>query len=122
MNRRGIGAAIVVAVFCVVAIAPLVWHGLSSLKTASEVSRIPPTIVPESPTLSNYEELFVRRPFAVYFLNSLVIAFWPLCCVSLQGRWQPIGSSVFHRVCGRYWRVGCWSWFLSANCLFVSSL
>jgi len=77
MKGRGIGATIastVVAVFCVVAIAPLVWHGLSSLKTASEVSRIPPTIVPESPTLSNYEELFVRRPFGLYFLNSIVIA------------------------------------------------
>ena len=77
MKRRGIGATIastVVAVFCVVAIAPLVWHGLSSLKTASEVSQIPPTIVPESPTLSNYEELFVRRPFGLYFLNSIVIA------------------------------------------------
>lgn len=74
MKRRAIGSAIVVAVFCVLAILPLVWHGLSSLKTAAEVSRIPPDILPETLTLSNYQELFVRRPFAAYFLNSFVIA------------------------------------------------
>jgi multiple sugar transport system permease protein len=74
MRRNSIVATIVVIAFCTLAIAPLVWHGLSSLKTASDVSRIPPGIFPEEVTLSNYEELFVRRPFAAYFLNSLVIA------------------------------------------------
>src|SRR5262245_25417965 len=74
MRRQSIIATLIVAVFCILAIAPIMWHGLSSLKSAAEVSRTPPTILPESPTLSNYDELFVRRPFASYFLNSFVIA------------------------------------------------
>lgn len=74
MKRQGIVSGIVVVMFCAVAIAPLAWHGLSSLKSPAEISRIPPDILPDSPTLSNYDELFLRRPFARYFLNSLVIA------------------------------------------------
>lgn len=74
MTRTGIAATTVVAMFCVLAVAPLMWHGLSSLKTSSELSRIPPEILPDAPTLANYRELFSRRPFGSYFLNSFVIA------------------------------------------------
>jgi multiple sugar transport system permease protein len=74
MNRNSIGAAIVIVTFCFLAIAPLIWHGISSLKTAAELTRIPPEILPEKTTFANYEELFARRPFGAYFLNSFVIA------------------------------------------------
>jgi multiple sugar transport system permease protein len=73
MNRRS-AAAVVIVTFCVLAVAPLTWHGISSLKTAAELTRIPPEILPERPTIANYEELFARRPFGAYFLNSFVIA------------------------------------------------
>jgi multiple sugar transport system permease protein len=74
MNRRSVGPVIIVLTFCVLAVAPLLWHGVSSLKTAEELTRIPPGILPDSPTLANYTDLFTRRPFATYFLNSFVIA------------------------------------------------
>jgi ABC-type glycerol-3-phosphate transport system permease component len=74
MKRSGIGAVIVVVTFCALAVAPLLWHGISSLKTGAELTRIPPDILPEAPTLANYHELFARRPFSAYFLNSFVIA------------------------------------------------
>jgi ABC-type glycerol-3-phosphate transport system permease component len=56
------------------ALAPLAWHVVSSLKTASEISLIPPTLLPHQVTFFNYEELFVRRPFLRYYLNSFTIA------------------------------------------------
>jgi multiple sugar transport system permease protein len=59
---------------CVLAVAPIAWHVISSLKSAQELTRIPPTWLPEAPTLDNYAELFARRPFARYYLNSFVIA------------------------------------------------
>ena len=74
MSRQRLGAITVLAAACILAVAPLVWHGLSSLKTSTELGRIPPTILPDAPTLGNYEALFEQRPFATYFLNSFVIA------------------------------------------------
>jgi multiple sugar transport system permease protein len=63
-----------VIAWCVVALAPIAWHVVTSLKTSSELARIPPTFVPHDPTLSNYGELFQRRPFFWYYLNSFTIA------------------------------------------------
>ena len=74
MNSHRLSPLIVLTVFCLLAVVPLAWHGLSSLKTAAELTRIPPRILPDSPTIANYTELFARRPFAAYFLNSFVIA------------------------------------------------
>jgi len=74
----------VVGLFCVLAIAPLLWHGLSSLKSPAELTRIPPTLLPSDPSLDNYKELFTRRPFGWYYANSFVIASLSslLCLVS----------------------------------------
>lgn len=64
----------IIAVFCVLAVAPIGWHILSSLKPPSELAIIPPTVLPQQPTLDNYRELFTRRPFGSYYANSFVIA------------------------------------------------
>ena len=44
------------------------------MKTAEEISRVPPTFFPHDFTAANYVELFQRRPFARYAANSFVIA------------------------------------------------
>jgi multiple sugar transport system permease protein len=59
---------------CIAALAPVAWHFISSLKTAEEILRIPPTMFPHAPTVANYTELFRRRPFARYAANSFIIA------------------------------------------------
>jgi multiple sugar transport system permease protein len=59
---------------CAFAIAPFLWHTVSSLKGAAEIARIPPTLFPVHPTLTNYSELITRRPFLTYCFNSFVIA------------------------------------------------
>jgi multiple sugar transport system permease protein len=74
VNRRSAGAVIIVSVFCLLAVAPLIWHGVSSVKTPEALTRIPPEILPDSLTLANYTDLFARRPFAAYFVNSFVVA------------------------------------------------
>jgi len=63
-----------VVLFCALAVAPIAWHLSSSFKSADEITRIPPTIIPGDATLSNYLGLFERRPFLAYCFNSFVIA------------------------------------------------
>ena len=71
MNRI---SKLFVIVSCFIALAPVAWHVITSLKTSSELAAIPPTFVPHHPTLSNYGELFQRRPFLLYYINSFTIA------------------------------------------------
>jgi ABC-type glycerol-3-phosphate transport system permease component len=65
---------LLLAACCVAALAPIGWHAISSIKTPSELALVPPTLIPHDPTSSNYEELFRRRPFFRYYLNSFTIA------------------------------------------------
>ncbi|MEC3884877.1 ABC transporter permease subunit [Halobacillus litoralis] len=52
---------------------PFIWMISSSFKPESEVLAIPPTIIPDNPTLDNYINLFTNMNFAVYLRNTLVI-------------------------------------------------
>src|SRR5688572_9142568 len=71
MNRA---SKLFVVACCIAALAPVVWHVISSLKTPAELTLIPPTMFPHDPTTLNYRELFQRRPFLQYYLNSFTIA------------------------------------------------
>ncbi|HXF69944.1 MAG TPA: carbohydrate ABC transporter permease [Thermoflexus sp.] len=51
---------------------PLVWMTSSAFKPLHEVMRIPPTWIPEEPTLDNFHAVFAQFPFGRYFLNSLI--------------------------------------------------
>ncbi len=64
----------VLAAGLLVMIAPFVWMLLSSLKGEGEVRQVPPTWLPNDPTLANYRELFARLDFPRYFTNSAVVA------------------------------------------------
>ena len=65
---------IFIAACVVAALAPLAWHLLSSFKDQTELAAVPPTLLPHELTLANYSELFARRPFLRYCMNSLTIA------------------------------------------------
>ncbi len=62
------------AIGLIAMIAPFIWMLLGSLKTQAELSRIPPTWLPEAPTLSNYGRLFTQLNFPLYFTNSVILA------------------------------------------------
>lgn len=53
---------------------PFLWMAISSIKPEAEVRAVPPTWWPETVTLDNYEALFQKLDFPVYFLNSTLVA------------------------------------------------
>jgi multiple sugar transport system permease protein len=55
-------------------VAPFVWMVLGSFKPQAEFLRIPPTWLPEQPTMDNYQRLFDRLDFPRFFFNSTVVA------------------------------------------------
>lgn len=54
-------------------LAPFLWVIISSFKLPVDLIKLPP-LLPENPTLSNYKELFLGRPFHQYIINSLIVA------------------------------------------------
>jgi multiple sugar transport system permease protein len=61
-------------------IAPFVWMLLSSMKTPAELAHLPPTWLPEAPTLSNFGRLFNDLNFPLYFMNSVILAVAVTAC------------------------------------------
>ncbi len=58
-------------------IIPMLWMLSTALKTASEATQVPPTILPEQPTTEAFDTLFTgssQTPVLRWFLNSLVAA------------------------------------------------
>ncbi len=53
---------------------PFAWMLSSAFKPLPEVMRVPPTWIPEHPTLANFAAIFAQAPFGRYFLNSIVVA------------------------------------------------
>lgn len=63
-----------IAIILFFVVFPLFWIVSTSLKTPVETFRVPPTIIPQEPTIVNYIYLWTLRNFDVYFKNSLIIA------------------------------------------------
>jgi multiple sugar transport system permease protein len=55
-------------------LAPIVWQVLTSLKFNQDISAIPNIYLPRRITLTHYLELFNRRPFLLYILNSALVS------------------------------------------------
>jgi len=53
-------------------VVPFVWELLTSFKTNLEVSSLPPTLLPEDPTLGGYETFFGSVPFWAQFSVSAI--------------------------------------------------
>ncbi len=65
---------VVMAVASVPFLFPTWWMATSSMKTTSEILRVPPTLWPTSPSLEPYRQVFELQPFAQQYWNSLYIA------------------------------------------------
>jgi multiple sugar transport system permease protein len=61
-----------VVVFC---LAPVMWQVLTSFKVNQDISKLPTIYFPTRITFDHYLELFVRRPFWRYILNSAFVSF-----------------------------------------------
>jgi multiple sugar transport system permease protein len=58
----------------VLLVGPFLWMLAGSFKTAAELHQFPPTLFPTAPTLDNYQVLFSKLNFPLYFFNSTVVA------------------------------------------------
>ncbi len=65
---------IVVAIGGIIVAIPLIWMISSSFKPLSEIYAFPPTLIPQTFTLKNYDRLLADWPFWNWYGNSLVIA------------------------------------------------
>ena len=78
MTQHGLSLSVLlwlaIAAAAVVTIFPFYWMLNTSLKPASEVFLSPPSFASRNWTLAAYETLLTLRPFARYFLNSLIVS------------------------------------------------
>lgn len=61
----------------IIMVLPFYWMITTSLKTSSEVVKMPPLWIPVSWKWSNFKLAWNAAPFARYFLNSIIVA---VCC------------------------------------------
>ncbi len=64
----------ILTVGLILLVGPFLWMLAGSFKTAAELHQFPPTLFPLSPTLANYQVLFSKLNFPLYFFNSSVVA------------------------------------------------
>lgn len=55
-------------------IGPFLWMSLSAVKRPIEIIHVPPTLLPEHPTLENFREVLKIIPFARYYMNSILVS------------------------------------------------
>jgi len=56
-------------------LAPMLWQVLTSVKTNADIAAVQNVYFPDQITFQHYQELFQRRPFLLYILNSGLVAF-----------------------------------------------
>jgi len=75
---------VVISVYCLF---PFLWTILTALKPQEHIFKLPIRYLPERISLENLENVFSKRPFALYILNSLVVSggatLLTLCAASL---------------------------------------
>lgn len=63
----------VVVVAALIALAPVLWTVLTSLKTTREAQSFPPTLLPSEPVWQNYSELLTSRAFLGSVTTSVLV-------------------------------------------------
>jgi len=86
------GFLLVVCVYCVF---PFVWMLSTSLKTEAEAFRIPPTWIPRQLTFQSFIDIWIRKNFGLYFLNSTVISLSTALLATFFGGMAAYGFSRF---------------------------
>jgi ABC-type glycerol-3-phosphate transport system permease component len=75
---RKIGQGILSTLFTVAALIfmlPFFLMLSSAFKTSAEILRVPPTFIPENPSISSFRTVLTEAPYERWFLNSVVVSF-----------------------------------------------
>lgn len=103
MKKRSVGT-VVMCVIAIILIAlflfPLIWMLLTSFKSAEEILRVPPTILPDSFNLNNYRDALQRQPVFKFIFNSLVVSLGSCLFSILITAMAGYGFSKF-KFCGK---------------------
>ncbi|HEY0501726.1 MAG TPA: carbohydrate ABC transporter permease [Kutzneria sp.] len=65
--------AVVAVAFTAAFVFPLIWMVLGAMKTAPELARVPPTILPQSANVGAYVEAWNFMSLAHFFLNTIIV-------------------------------------------------
>lgn len=90
---------------------PFFWMFSTSFKTIAEALRIPITWIPLKPTFKNYVDMWLIKPFGLYFKSSIIISGGTAVLSTLLGAFAGYGISRFVFK-GRRFILGC---FLSTQ-------
>lgn len=74
---------------------PMLWMLVTSFKTEAEALRIPITWLPVEPTVQNYIDMWMVKPFGLYFRNSMIISASTALFSTLMGAFAAYGLSRF---------------------------
>ena len=66
--------ALVITLFTVAFVVPLLWMVLGAMKSAPELARNPPTLLPETFNVGAYAEAWQFMDLAKYFTNTVIVA------------------------------------------------
>lgn len=108
-----LGLAILVLLLITLVGFPLFWMTLSSLKPATELFKIPPSILPKQPTLDWYRAAFSDSTVLHYFWNSLRIAVATMLIDMVIGTMAAYSLTHFHYRGRKFLTAGV----LSAYCI-----
>lgn len=62
---------VLVSAVALIAVIPFLWMLTTSLKTTTEASAYPPSLLPAAPQWKNFSEVFTAVPFLTYFRNTV---------------------------------------------------
>nr|WP_204687846.1 carbohydrate ABC transporter permease [Enterococcus diestrammenae] len=62
------------AIMAIITVFPFIYMVLGGLMTRTEVTSIPPTIIPSHLQFGNFAEVFEKAPFVRYFINTVFVS------------------------------------------------
>ena len=79
---------------CLFTLVPFLWMLSTSFKSATEIVKLPPTLLPEKFTLQSYQTIFndPRVPLARFYLNSIIVS---VCVVTMVLFTSSLAGYVF---------------------------
>jgi multiple sugar transport system permease protein len=74
LRLSSFGIHLVLISGALIMVGPFAWMVLTSLKSFGEATQVPPVILPATPELNNYSDVFDGLPFFDFYKNTIIMA------------------------------------------------